>query len=441
MLLNFTFENWKSFQNQTEFSMLATESKHHEERLIRLNGPRNNQLAVVPIAALYGGNASGKTNFCSAIEFAQKQVVEIIQPDSPIPIEQSLIPVEDKKTLSRFEFTIQVGEDTFQYIFNITNQKVEEEKLTYESLNKEGNQDAHVLFHRRIGKSIDIRNKNANEKNRLEYVFQGTRDNQLFLNNSVTQNIDTYRPVYDWFKYQVRVIDSSAIINDASLYFNNGLDIGPALSDLDTGIAKLQLKDVPPNSMIPAIIATRIKKNLANGESKLLQNQNGDRFIVSNENGNTATKQLIAEHEHSDGESVAIPFSNEASGSQRLIDLLPAFFQLASKRSECVYIIDELDRSLHSNLAYHLIESYLTSCMPKNRSQLIFTAHDVQLMDKNLFRIDELWVTERDATGTTSLNPLSEFGHLDGSGNIKQKYLQGRLGGIPSLFPFLNLQP
>ena len=173
MLLNFTFENWKSFQNQTEFSMLATESKHHEERLIRLNGPRNNQLAVVPITALYGGNASGKTNFCSAIEFAQKQVVEIIQPDSPIPIEQSLIPVEDKKTLSRFEFTIQVGEDTFQYIFNITNQKVEEEKLTYESLNKEGNQDAHVLFHRRIGKSIDIRNKNANEKTGWSMCFRG----------------------------------------------------------------------------------------------------------------------------------------------------------------------------------------------------------------------------------------------------------------------------
>ena len=133
----------------------------------------------------------------------------------------------------------------------------------------------------------------------------------------------------------------------------------------------------------------------------------------------------------------------ESDGTQRIIDLLPAFLDLSEQTSQKVYVIDEVDRSLHSLLIRNLIEAYLECCSAETRTQLLLTTHNVMLMDQQLLRRDEMWVTERDASGATDLFSFSEYEDIRYDKDIRKSYLQGRMGGVPRILGeiFTNLHP
>ena len=98
-----------------------------------------------------------------------------------------------------------------------------------------------------------------------------------------------------------------------------------------------------------------------------------------------------------------------------------------------VYVIDEVDRSLHTLLIRRLLEGYLAKCSHNSRSQLLFTTHNVLLMDQDLLRRDEMWISERNAQGISSLLSFSEYKDVRYDKDIRKSYLQGRLGGIPRI--------
>src|SRR5664279_751886 len=116
------------------------------------------------------------------------------------------------------------------------------------------------------------------------------------------------------------------------------------------------------------------------------------------------------------------------------MDLLPAFLSVANPASRRVYVVDELDRSLHTLLTRSLLESYLGCCSANSRAQFIFTTHDALLMDQHLLRRDEIWVTERRKDGSSALFSFSEFKDARKDNDIRKSYLQGRLGGVPRIF-------
>lgn len=117
-----------------------------------------------------------------------------------------------------------------------------------------------------------------------------------------------------------------------------------------------------------------------------------------------------------------------------MIELLPTFLGLAARESEHVFVIDEVDRILHTLLVRSLAESYLSVCSTTSRSQVLFTTHDVQLMDQQLLRRDEMWATERAETGTSILFPFRDYKDIRYDKDIRKSYLQGRLGGMPHIF-------
>ena len=123
----------------------------------------------------------------------------------------------------------------------------------------------------------------------------------------------------------------------------------------------------------------------------------------------------------------------ESDGSQRVIDLLPAFLELSAAQSKKVYVIDEVDRSLHTLLIRRLLEGYLALCSQNSRSQLLFTTHNVLLMDQDLLRRDEMWIAERNPEGVSSLLSFSEYKDVRYDKDIRKSYLQGRLGGVPRI--------
>lgn len=141
----------------------------------------------------------------------------------------------------------------------------------------------------------------------------------------------------------------------------------------------------------------------------------------------------MTEPHHSDiqGNKIAFDISQESDGTQRVIDLLPAFLNLTKDNPKKVYIIDELNRSLHPLLSRQLLESYLNTCLPQSRCQLLFTTHDIFLMEQSILRRDEMWLLERNNHGVSSLFSLSDYHKVRYDKDIRKSYLQGRFGGIP----------
>ena len=178
-----------------------------------------------------------------------------------------------------------------------------------------------------------------------------------------------------------------------------------------------------------------ISPNLREGLTLPLEMVGGeDGVFLYIQNGKVIARRLIPIHQADSGEEIPFNYSDESEGTRRLIDLLPAFLHLEDKRSSAVYVIDELDRSLHTNLTTDLLVHYLGQRQTAlARCQLIFTTHDTQVMTQDIFRRDEMWITERDRSGASKLVAFSEFKEVRKDKDIRKSYLQGRLGGVPRI--------
>ena len=161
-------------------------------------------------------------------------------------------------------------------------------------------------------------------------------------------------------------------------------------------------------------------------------NDKDEKIIVTRENGKLSVKKLYTYHKDSQGKNTRFEMRQESDGSKRILDLLPAFLDLANSSTPKVYLVDEIDRNLHSLLTQQLLQVYLASCSETSRKQLIFTTHDLLLMNQSMFRRDEMWITERKQDGSSSLVAFSEYEDVRSDKDILKSYLQGRMGGVPT---------
>ncbi len=429
MIISFSVENWMSFKNQVTFSMIASRERQHGERLPKLE---KFQTRVLPIAAIYGGNASGKTNFFKAINFAKTLVVKGSQPDSLIPVEPFRLETKYANQPSWFRFELLIDEVIYDFSFEVTRKAVIEEKLVVINSSSEK-----VLYHRKEGEAIF--DNSLSKDQFLQYAFKGTRDNQLFLTNSVSQKIDTFRPVYDWFKESLVLVAPDSRFKSFELFLSEGNPLYSTMNDmlrqLDTGILHLGGEEIPfENISLPEMMKANLQESVKEDEAiRLVNVPENERFVIIRRDGELIAKRLVTYHAKADGTETRFDIRQESDGSQRVIDLLPAFLDLSIKDSKKVYLIDEIDRSLHTLLTRRLLEAYLATCSSESRMQLLLTTHDVLLMDQQLLRRDEMWVAERDNNGVSDLLAFSEYKDIRYDKDIRKSYLQGRLGGIPHL--------
>ena len=429
MIVSFSLENWMSFRNQVTFSMVASRERQHGDRVPKLG---KYQTRVLPVAAIYGGNASGKTNFFKALSFAKALVVKGTQPDSLIPVEVFRLDAKGAEQPSRFAFELLIDEIIYEFSFAVTRKAILEEKLVVITSTSEK-----VLYDRREGKpNFD---DSLTKDQFLQFAFKGTRDNQLFLTNSVSQKVDNFRPVYDWFKDTLELVAPDSRFEPFEQFLDEGhplyTTMNEMLPQLDTGIAHLGGEEIPfENIPLPEPLKTKLQEDVKEGMTvRLMTEPINERFIVTRKGGELIAKKLVTFHPKSDGTEAKFEIRQESDGSQRVIDLLPAFLELSAQTSKKVYVIDEVDRSLHTLLTRRLLDAYLSNCSTETRSQLLLTTHDVLLMDQQLLRRDEMWVAERDASGASNLLSFSEYKDVRYDKDIRKSYLQGRLGGIPRI--------
>jgi len=199
MLISFSLQNWMSFRDETEFSMKAGREKQHQERLASIPAY---DLKLLPVSAVYGGNASGKSNFVKALEFCKELVCgDDFKPDISIPVS----PFRLDKNISEpscFSFTLLGDNDVvYEYTFSTSSECVLKETLVL-SGTKPGDD---VTIYRCVNDTFSFDGISPGEIERVTYLAEGTRRNQLFLTNSVSQRIknEDLLAVPNWFSPRI----------------------------------------------------------------------------------------------------------------------------------------------------------------------------------------------------------------------------------------------
>jgi AAA15 family ATPase/GTPase len=457
MLISLTLKNWMSFRDPIKFSMIAGRERHHRERVPKLGS----RLRILPVSAIYGANASGKSNFFNAFLFARNFILGSPRKDNFIPASPfKLSQKRNEPVFMAFEF--ESNGKIYSYSFAVTTKEVQKEQLSRVYLDGSDR----ILFDLNRGgnnsgkhKNIDFpcAGKDKDLNSRLNFVLQGTLPNQLFINNAYSQRLTRFDDVISWFR-SITPIWPMTPFN----YLGSGLNevdfsvITDYIRKLDTGVDEFFLAEKKftkddiqrwAEFFKDDDFAKRIG-DLEEGEILFFDNHAAVEFnqwSVIKRNGEVfMRKPQTKRHYNETGNSVLDwDISLESEGTLRALNLLPMIhFSAKNEALNGVYIVDELDRSLHPDMAKWIVKNFLKHCSEKTRSQLIFTTHNLLLMDQSLLRRDELWITERgEESNVSRMFSINDFRGVRDDTDIRSNYLMGVFGGKPKISPELVACP
>lgn len=426
MLLSISLKNWKSFEEKTTFTMEASKEQRHRDTLADFKKFR---LKLLPIAAIFGSNASGKSNFVKAFSFVQRLLLEPAKGlSSPEPFSFRLDETL-KSEPSEIEIQLMLGKYVYSYFLSFTNQKICEE-----SLYQLNTSSSNLLF-RRTENRLEPGPSLSKEINKdsLKLVQPFFNKNHPALSILGNAELPHVKEVFNWFKYSLRVITPDTF----SISESNG-DDDSSLDDfvnLDTGIKKIKYLDY--NEDLPSSVK-KLCDDLQEGDFLNYRDPKVGAFRIGKYADGLHIEKILTVHVNKQGKEELFSFADESDGSVRLFDLLPAMDKLKNADVPLTFVVDEFDRSLHTKLTANLISRFLNTCTPDSKKQLIFTTHDALLINQDLLRRDELWIANREADGSSTLYPMVDFKELRVDKDIRKSYLEGRMGGLPNLLATLN---
>ena len=438
MLVNITVENFKSFDKKEELSMISS-SKIQENKSHRIKIKQTNLLKN---AVIYGANASGKSNLVKSLEFIKTVIMEGLPMESVNDYCRNRDSNKDRESVFELQFT--VGDKFYAYGFAavLSKRKIIEEWL-YE-LMQDGS--ANNLFLRdsdnmpKLGEGIRLLSAEKNRFNVYAEVFAGN-ETGLFLTEmnsgkryEANSKFIFFKKVFEWLINNIIIINPDrGISNDEVYYTKESLDtVSKLIETFDTGVNEINTKEITPeelSKMIPKEVLSNIfdsiklKMQLENLKKIQMTWRIGEGFfnIRIRENSEPEITTIVLKH----GKSI-FEFSEESDGTNRLIDLI---YMLMMKQDDIVFVVDELERSLHPKLTEHFIEMFMES-HKEERIQLIFTTHENAIMDKKIFRRDEIWFIERDNNNVSVIYSLDKFKERYDK-KLSKAYLEGRYGAIP----------
>jgi len=470
MLLYFTIENWKSFKEETTFRMdsdltrgptfedldtyvaraAAKAPQNGGEAAVadvvpaavrspdewhevwhgdRLPAFKRLGIKVLPVAAIFGANASGKSNLFKALSFVQECVVGDhgnggnLREADPFRLDR-----EAMARPIRFCVDLVSNEKRYELGFAVQDGAVIEEKLARHTKSRE------ILLYEREGARIRF-GKSQENKGPLESVAGKMPPDRLFLNWCKSQGTDHYDDVYEWFSKSLVMIYPDKPLS-AKLLFENPdaySSFEQLLPALDTGITRVEQRETPLSKIpLPSALKRDLEKSVREGayhDLPLAYATAGAR-AVTRKNGKLLLKSLAFYHQKMDEEEFEFDPGLESNGTHHLINLLPTIILLTQRGCRQVLFIDEFERNLHSDLTRDLLDRYLVECTARSRSQLVFTTHECELMGDYELSLEEKWICER-FDGESTLVSVSEFDDLDPNYQLRNTYVRGQLGGVP----------
>ena len=410
MLIEFSVKNFLSFKDKVTLSMEKGNGDENLENIIT-----NNNIELLKTAAIYGANASGKSNVLKALTCA----ILMVRNSNLIPIggkwnfiKPFLFDEDSKKMPSEFEFVFIADKIKYTYFFSADENKVYEESLDAYYTQKPTN-----IFTR---KDTNIYEFN-NDKNKLESLAANNTENKLFLATATTWNYDKTKNAYLWFTTAIDTYNSFDNIETKDLidYSNKDENLKEfalkLLKEADILIKDISV-DYEEKEMDNAMLDMLVPPLIKNAKKIKAQNVN-----------------IELEHEVIDKDNkkhtYKLNFTEESSGTKVLFAFAP-FLKRAFEKTK-VIVVDELERSMHPALVEFIVKLFNNKAINKANSQLIFTTHATNLLNLDILRRDQIWFTEKNPNnGISELYPLDSFS-VRKDENIQKGYINGRYGAIP----------
>ena len=404
MLIRFSFKNFKSFKDENCLDMEATSLKEHEYNVAKIDNGE-----YLKVSAIYGANASGKTNVLQAFDYMKKRILvsDDSKKNSPIDEENIYSFMINNNSIALEVEILAKNNKIYKYGFEVLKDKIISEWLFEKRVNK-----FYSIFERE--------NNNVSMKPNKISELVNIDERTLFLNiySKIDRNNEDFSNVYDWFV-------NSTYLDLGNPNFERFINNRVSLKILSDESYKKEL--------------LKFIKTFDSGIEGIKTTPDSIEAVKSN-NGIIDIEVI---HKGENGELKALPFYLESNGTRKMFHLFDFFID--ALKNGMVLFVDELDAKLHPLLTRYIINLFHNEETNIGNGQLIYSTHDTVNLNKETFRRDEIWFAEKDKDGISEIYALSDY-ILEDDKNAGKKvrndatynkdYLTGRYGAIPVLEEF-----
>ena len=400
MLITFRYKNFKSFKNENILDLEAKTLKEHKYNVVKMKN-----VNLLTMAAIYGSNASGKSNVLQAFEYMKNMILI-----NNASMEYSQIKKENIYSFMMNNYPISLEVEIlskngkiYKYGFESLNDKIKSEWMYEKKINK-----FYTIFERKEN-SVSMKSNNKNNR------YDNLDDKTLFLSiySKIDRKNSDFNNVYQWFintdyldfdntkiENFINNTISTKILNDP----NYKAELQNFISALDLGIEEIKtipetMNDLPKSN---GVVKIELLYRVENNKIK------------------------------------SLPIELESDGTRKMIYLFD--YLIAALKKGMTLFIDDLDTKLHPLLTRYIINLFHNKEINISNAQLIYTTHDVTNLNKETFRRDEIWFTERDNSGVSEIYSLSDYKidnvKIRNDATFNKDYLTGRYGAIPELKQF-----
>ncbi len=458
MLISFSIENFLSFDKKTEFSFKSGHVHKKPEHVYSFN---NDKIKLLKFSVVYGKNGSGKTNLLKALLFIKK----IITTQNALQKAKGLCCrcyPQNEMTPSSFEISFIINNSIYNYSLKVS---LCDCTILEEQLSKIKNEKKLIIFKYVINsgykfsedinsEDIQILSRNFDSSQQSFIYYINTNASSIFVRN---KNSIILKAIYEWFSNTLEIIFPDQPVRETALssvdkhfYLE---EFTKLLNEFDTGIKEILTEPAARESIYKTINASQQKqiddytrKAIAGFKlrqqnqktpyssmfSIVLRSRNDICIVNLDKEGEAVYNHLLFVHEYN-GNTIKLTMAEESDGFYRLFQLI----EILLNHKEKVYIIDEINRSLHPKLSVQFIRKYLEYVKDK-KIQMLTTAHETNIMNLELLRQDEIWLADLKADNSTSLFSLSEL-KVRTDMVINKNYLSNTWGGVPVFRDDFNL--
>lgn len=417
MLLQFNFKNFKSFRDDTTLDLTATKISEYSNHVITIGNEK-----VLPIAAIFGANASGKSNVLEAFRYMTTYVVYSLNYGgdeskkknkseflTPTPF---LFDANSKDAESSFEVYFVSSEEngakSYNYGFTVNSTGVKEEWLNYKSKTSRG--DYKRIFYRN-GSNLDLSGIALKSQENLKVALE---KETLIVSLGSKLKIAKLKLIRDWF-------------------------INNELADFGRPFENYFLSEQLPDDFVEnKEVQDKVASYFSAFDSSIIGFEVEP--IESDDDKKSSKVRIDTIHKMIDSEETAtIPLKLESAGTLKMFALYPLL--QAVLETGGVLFVDELNARLHPLLVRTFVITFLNQKTNPNHAQLVFTSHDSWQLNSNILRRDEVWFSEKASNGVSTLYSLADFVDEDGTKirkdeNYEKNYLLGKYGAIPTMQNF-----
>jgi len=419
MLVEFRVKNFYSIRDEMTLSMVANRSKDLRDT----NVVEPSATGVPPLvrsAAIFGPNGAGKTSIIRAIQLMEHFVTSSasgFKPGDKIPVTPFLLSTETREEPSEFEVILVASGVRYQYGFAVNQTRVIEEWL-YAA--PDGRNQ--TWLERSFDENTDTYDWKMGSylKGQKQSIRDSTRENALFLSTGAQLNNPQLQLVWEWFQSTLQAFAGRAPISEG---FTNKICAEDEINR-DTVVEFLR------NAAI-SVQDIRIKTKQGDEDRSSHSEHSESPELPIDESNEPSFEPYFRHDVHGDSEGIEFPLMMESAGTRYVYAWAGPWIDVLERG--LVLALDELDSSLHTHLAQHLIRLFNNPTTNPNGAQLIFTTHSTPIMgNRSLLRRDQVWFVHKDKYDGTCLTAFIDFQPRKGEDREKN-YLGGRYGAIPEL--------